>query len=55
MWWGKASDHFKSKKQWLLDYRPTEDHPNVLRWIDEYIEQLDAQIEWESIREEREF
>jgi hypothetical protein len=55
IWMGRASDHFKTKKQWLDDYRPNEDHPNVLRWIDEYIEQLDAQIEWESIREEREF
>jgi len=55
IWMGRASDHFKSKKQWLDDYKPKEDHPNVLRWIDEYIEQLDAQIEWETIREEREF
>jgi hypothetical protein len=55
MWWGNASDHFKSKKQWLMDYRPKEDHPNVLRWIDEYIEQLNAEIEWASIHEEREF
>jgi hypothetical protein len=55
MWWGKASEHFKSKKEWLLEYRPKEDHPRVLRWIDEYVEQLDAEIEWANIREEREF
>jgi len=55
MWWGSASEHYKNKKQWLLDYRQKEDHPNVLRWIDEYIEQIDSQIEWWSIREEREF
>jgi hypothetical protein len=55
MWMGSASEHYKNKKQWLLDYRQKEDHPNILRWIDEYIEQIDAQIELFSIREEREF
>jgi hypothetical protein len=54
-WWGSASEHYTSKKQWLLDYRKKEDHPNVLRWLDEYVEETDSQIEWARIREEREF
>ncbi len=55
MWWGPASGHFRSKKEWLLDYKKKEDHPKVIRWIDEYLDQLDAQIQWADIREEREF
>jgi hypothetical protein len=54
-WWGRASDHFKSKKEWLVDYKSKEDHPRVLAWIEEYVEELDAEIEFSTIREEREF
>ena len=55
MWWGPASNHFKTKKEWLLDYKSKEDHPRVMAWIEEYLEQLDSQIEFATIREEREF
>jgi hypothetical protein len=55
MWWGRASEHFKSKKEWLMDYKSKENHPRVLFWIDEYLELLDEQIELATISEEREF
>lgn len=55
MWWGRASEHFKSKKDWLMDYKSKEDHPRVLLWIEEYIGMLDEQIEVATISEEREF
>jgi hypothetical protein len=54
-WWGRASEHFKSKKEWLMDYKAKEDHPRILFWIDEYLGLLDEQIEFAMISEEREF
>lgn len=55
MWWGPASEHYKNKKQGVLDYRQKEDNPIILRWIDDYIEEIDAQIELAKISEERQF
>lgn len=54
-WVGNASDHFREKKQHLQELSANEHHPNVLRWLNEYIENLDNEIEHFRTREEREF
>lgn len=53
-WCGKASLHYREKKERLLQYRKDETDSNVLLWINEYIDMLDRQIEDAQIREERE-
>ncbi len=42
------------KKEMLLEFRKDEKDENVLRWIDEYVTELDRDIEKEIIIEERE-
>ena len=54
-WTGDRSLHFEQKKEKLLRIRETESDANVKRWIDEYVEELDAGIEHAKIGEEREF
>lgn len=54
VWTGPESSHYQSKKRWLEDLRRAETHPNVLRWIDEFIDSLNRRIEDARIREERE-
>lgn len=51
-WSGPASLHYSNKKQALEEYAKTETDKNVLRWIREYIEGLDQQIERATIEEE---
>ena len=53
-WHGPPSLHFQEKQEKLLQIRATEDDENVKRWIDEFVEGLEKQIEHEKIREERE-
>jgi hypothetical protein len=53
-WSGPASLHYQNKKQELLDFKKDEQHPNIARWIDEYVASLDRQIEREKVDEERE-
>ena len=53
-YWGPASLHYEEKRQKLLDIKNCEDDWNVIRWIDEFVEELKKQIEHEKIREERE-
>jgi hypothetical protein len=53
-WSGPESLHHQEKKRQLLAFREGEDNGNVIRWIDEYIQALDYQIERAKIREERE-
>ena len=52
-WSGPMSLHLEGKKAGLLDCRGTETDPNVIRWIDEYVEALDAGIAAARIEEER--
>lgn len=54
-WRGPESEHWAKKRAELLEYRRTEDHPRVLRWIDDYVEYLDQQIERARTEEEREW
>lgn len=53
-WSGPASGHYREKKQWLLDFKKEETDANVKLWIDEYVENLERQIEHAKVREERE-
>lgn len=52
-WTGPESLHFQDKKQKLLDFRENEENENVIRWIDEYVSQLERRIEQARIEEER--
>ncbi|GAH48373.1 unnamed protein product, partial [marine sediment metagenome] len=52
-WTGPASLHFQQKKESLLAFRKEEDNKNVIKWIDDYVEGLNRQIEYEKINEER--
>jgi len=52
-WSGSASSHYIQKRQGLLDFKDGETDPNVILWIDEFVEGLTAQIKQEKIREER--
>jgi hypothetical protein len=54
MWWGPRSTHLEGKKAQLLEFRKGEDNENVKRWIDEYVEATDREIEQARIEEERE-
>ncbi len=52
-WVGPMSLHIESKKAGLLNRRETETEPNVIRWLDEYVEELDARIAAALVEEER--
>jgi len=52
-WSGPASLHYQQKKDKLLGYRKEERNENVIRWIDDYIDDLNKQIERAKIEEER--
>lgn len=52
---GLASEHYQGKKDEILRYKKTEDDENVKRWIDMYVDSLDADIQREKLDEEREF
>ena len=52
-WSGPTSVHLQTKKTNLLDFRGSESDSNVIRWIDEYVEYLDAQISQARMEEER--
>ena len=52
-WHGPMSLHLETKKAGLLEYRATETEPNVTRWINEYVEGLDAEIAAARMNEER--
>jgi hypothetical protein len=51
---GPEVAHYSGKKQWLEDFRVHEKDPNVLRWIDDFIDSLNRIIENARFREERE-
>ena len=52
MWNGPASLHYKNKQQKLLHIKDGEDNENVKRWIDEFVEGLEQEIERAKIDEE---
>jgi hypothetical protein len=52
---GSFISHYQGKKQVILSYKEGETNQNVLRWIDEFVEGLDYQIEAAKIGEERMF
>jgi hypothetical protein len=53
-WAGPESLHLEAKKRELLEFKREETEGNVRRWIDEYVEALNWQIERARIGEERE-
>jgi hypothetical protein len=53
-WVGPASLHCSEKVQRLLDFKKDESECNVRMWIDEYVAQLQKEIQSARIREERE-
>ena len=55
MWKGLRSLHFEAKKDKLLRIQVNEDDKNVKRWLDDYIQRLEEEIEHARIDEEREF
>ena len=54
MWQGPLSLHYENKQQQLLHLKDGEDNENVKRWIDEFVEELEKDIERAKIGEERE-
>ena len=52
-WMGSQSAHLTRKKDNLLTVRNSESNPNVILWIDEYIESLNVGIERAVVEEER--
>jgi hypothetical protein len=54
MWWGPESRHHGGKRQLLVDVRKNEKDPKVLRWLNDYIADLEHRIEEARIQEERE-
>ena len=48
-----TSLHYQEKQQKLLDIKDGEDNENVKRWIDEFVEGLEQEIERARIEEER--
>ena len=54
-YWGPASLHYEEKIRKLLDIKNSEDDWNVIRWIDEFVEQLKRDVEQAKVDEERLF
>lgn len=52
-WSGPASLHHKKQLDKILPFRDTETNQNVIRWLDEYIEQRKQAIEQARTEEER--
>ena len=54
IWHGPLSLHYENKQQKLLRLKDGEDDGNVKQWIDEFVEELERDIEHAKIGEERE-
>jgi hypothetical protein len=54
-WRGPASAHFAEKMRRLENLLKEEQHPRVIEWLRTYVSHLSQQIEYERVREEREF
>ena len=55
MWTGERSLHLETKREKLIDIKALENNANVKRWLDGYIDDLEADIADAKIEEEREF
>ena len=55
VYWGERSLHLDEKREKLLRIKADEENRNVKQWLDEYIEELEKDIEHARIEEEREF
>ncbi|TAK23119.1 MAG: hypothetical protein EPO26_09740 [Chloroflexota bacterium] len=53
-WWGPESEHFRAKRESLLEFARQESEPAVRRWIDEYVVGLAFEVERARREEERE-
>ena len=53
-WSGSMSEHYHVVLQELESLKCKESNCNIIRWIDEYSENVKKQIEWAKLREERE-
>ncbi len=54
-WTGERSLYLESKKDKLLRIKTDEDNANVKQWLNEFIDELEEDIEHARIEEEREF
>ncbi len=54
-WTGDLSLHLDAKKRSLLRIRERENNENVKRWIDDFVDGLEKEIERAKVEEEREF
>jgi hypothetical protein len=54
-WCGPASDHYRSRRDAARAWLANEEHPNVRRWLGNWIESLTESIEHAEIDEERGF
>jgi hypothetical protein len=52
-WSGPTSVHYQAKRDMLAEFREQERDKNVLRWLDEFIADIDLQIVNARISEER--
>ena len=52
-WMGSMSGYYLDKKKHLLEFKKNESDEDVIRWIDEYIEGLEKDIERARMEEER--
>jgi len=53
-WSGRASAHYARKLETIQGQKTAETHPDVLKWLAEYEDSLERQIERERKQEERE-
>jgi hypothetical protein len=49
---GPASEHYTKKKQNIEEFKEKEEHPNVLKWANEEISDLEKKIRVSEMREE---
>ena len=54
VWAGPASSRYEGKKQQLLHIKSSENNKNIKRWIDDFVDVLEKEIERAKIEEERE-
>ena len=52
-WWGSMSEHYMDKKKYLLEFKKNETNKNVIKWIDDYVERLERDIERARMEEEK--
>lgn len=55
IYWGPTSSHYNKKMKELISIRDNENDENVIRWLNDFIDRLQNEIEKAKIQEEREF